>query len=153
MEQPPAKKPRSEAQRASFEKARAAREASILKKHQATMAAVPKPEQVQAPEPVAEEEEEQTADDSESITPPAQTGGMSPAAMELVEEEEQAVSQEPDVEYVDFDPDELRGQLSSTLQEIQQLKDAFQGLHSKHTELEQSWQQHNVKSANLLNFV
>jgi hypothetical protein len=108
--------------------------------------------------------------DSDTSTPPAQSRGLSPLSLET-EKAEQATqslikasqpalpvinasrSPLPEYDYVDFDPEELRGQLSSTMHEIQQLKEAFKGLHSKHGELEQSWQQHNVKSANLLNFV
>jgi hypothetical protein len=145
MEAPPAKKPRSEAQKAAFEKARAAREANILKKFQANQAVL-KPEVAAEAEERAEERAEPSPAepdvvDSQSSTPLAQSGGCSP-----VQEDEQH-------EYISFDPDELREQISSTHQELKTLREAMAGLHSKHSELEQSWQQHNVKTANLLNFV
>jgi hypothetical protein len=150
MEGPPAKKQRSEAQKAAFEKARAAREANILKKFQANQAVL-KPESTaeettEEPEPV----EEELADaspaepevDSQSSTPLAQSGGCTPVQEEGGEHE-----------YISFDPDELREQISSTQSELRTLREAMAGLHSKHSELEQSWQQHNVKTNNLLNFV
>jgi hypothetical protein len=162
MEAPPAKKPRSEAQKAAFEKAKAAREANILKKFQANQAVL-KPESTaeettEEPEPVEEElasgaatyKRSAFADaspaepevDSQSSTPLAQSGGCTPVQEEGEEHE-----------YVSFDPDELREQISSTQSELRTLREAMAGLHSKHSELEQSWQQHNVKTNNLLNFV
>jgi hypothetical protein len=148
MDPPPAKKQRSAAQVAAFEKARAAREANILKKFQANQAVL-KPEVEERAEEAEEPEEETVVAspaepevDSQSSTPLAQSGGCTP-----VQEEEE------EHEYVSFDPDELREQISSTQSELRTLREAMAGLHSKHSELEQSFQHHNVKTANLLNFV
>eukprot|EP00953_Heterococcus_sp_UTEX-ZZ885_P017186 9620-Heterococcus_DN1.PRE.4 len=79
MEGPPAKKPRSEAQKAAFEKAKAAREANILKKFQSNQAVL-KPEaneeRAEEPEPVEEElvvaSPAEPEVDSQSSTPLAQ---------------------------------------------------------------------------------
>jgi hypothetical protein len=146
MEGPPAKKQRSAAQVAAFEKARAAREANILKRFQANQAVLKPEVEERAEEPEAEEPEEEISAgpevDSQSSTPLAQSGGCTPVQEDDAEHE-----------YISFDPDELREQISSTQSELKTLREAMAGLHSKHSELEQSWQQHNVKTNNLLNFV
>ena len=153
MEQPAAKRPRTEAQKAAFERARAAREASIIKKHQLLQVAEQNPSEfmnasrsplgeADTAEPLGEKEEELVEQAPQEQQPPPQQ----PPPQQQVQEDEE-------YDYVTFDPDELRSQLHSTLAEVQQLKEAMQGLHGKHAELEQTFSRHNVRQANMLNFV
>jgi hypothetical protein len=164
MEQPAAKRPRTELQKAAFERARAAREASILRKHQmlkeaelrrtSEMSATPPDpmeEEEQQPEqqPIQHQQVEQPIQQQEVEQQTSSMSGVAPIQQQPLKEQEE----EEEYDYVTFDPDEIRSQLHSTLAEVQQLRQQMEGLHGKHTELEQTFTRHNVRQANMLNFV
>jgi hypothetical protein len=146
QEGPPAKKPRSQAQILAFERARKCRDEAIIKKHLDSQKgkAPEKPE----PEPEPEQEPEDAMDVQEPVS------AVKPQQLSTPVQEPQVLQQDQEeFEYVSFDPDEIRGQLQSTQAELQALRETVQGLHGKQSDLESTWQQHNVRSANMLNFV
>ena len=138
--QPPAKKPRTEAQIAAFERARAAREANLRSKWQAEQDAVP------AATPAALPMEQ---DEPAAVSEPVVPAPPLAAAPVVVQEEVQ--------DYLDFDPDsfknELYDKINSALDEVKQLREHITGVASKQEELQSSWQKHGVRSNNLLNFI
>jgi hypothetical protein len=142
---PPAKKARSQAQIDAFEKAKKCREQAIIKKHLESQ----KAKEPEKPEP--EPEPEDAMDVQEQKEP---VSAVKPQQLSTPVQEPQVLQQDQEeYEYVSFDPDELRGQLQSTQEELKALRETVQGLHGKQSDLESTWQQHNVRSANMLNFV
>ncbi len=157
MEAPPTKKPRTEAQKAAFERARKAREANIIKKH------------MQLTEGTVDPFKGTLKEQSDTARDEAQPSGTvpseqvieqpHPAAPPVLEESQpmEVTQEEDEHDYIDFDPEELKTQLHSTKKEVQELaaamKLALADLQGKHESLETSWQQHGVKTANMLNFV
>jgi hypothetical protein len=145
---PPAKKPRSQLQIDAFSKARKCREEAIIKKHleaQKASTSVNVPEQLDAMEdeptdPVSQIQPQQPLPEVSQQPPP-------------VQQQQQQQQQEEEYDYVSFDPDEIREQLQSTQAELKALRESLQGLHGKHSELESTWASHNVRTANMLNFV
>eukprot|EP00953_Heterococcus_sp_UTEX-ZZ885_P034144 17711-Heterococcus_DN1.PRE.2 len=156
---PAAKRPRSEAQKAAFERARAAREASILRKHKLLQEAVSPHEDAMEEEEVVEEKaqqqpQQQQQQQQQQPEPEPEPQQQQPAPLQPAPLQPQPHQEEEDeYDYVTFDPDEIRSQLHSTLAEVQQLRQQMEGLHGKHTELEQTFTRHNVRQANMLNFV
>jgi hypothetical protein len=124
---------------AAFEKAKAAREANLRKKFEAETAEKKQKAEESQPEPESESENVQPKSEQEATKP-----------MEIV-------PQDDEKDYIDFDPDAFRNELYEKLgaarTEIDKLKKHVHGVSSKLDELQTSFQKHNVRAANMLNFV
>lgn len=153
MSEPATKKPRSAAQVAAFQKALAAREASILKKareREAAERAPPTP-----PTPAAAEEEDEAMDEEDDAPPTPTTTPVAPAAAITRDDDDDGYT------YVDFDPDtfktnfrqELNTDIDALRQELSSLKSQVQGFGEQHEKLSNDFIQNNISKAHALNFV
>jgi hypothetical protein len=157
------KKPRSAAQIAAFEKAKAAREGNLRKKFLAEQE-VEKAQQ----QPKEDDEDEHTS--RSDPAPPAEdtTEDTSPSHTPYVEDFQpiyDTPAQPPkgrarkqpqpadDDDIIELDTDALFSTLESQKQELKELREHIHGLRQGHEELQSTWQQHDVSRRNELSFV
>jgi hypothetical protein len=139
--QPAAKKPRSAAQQAAFEKCRQAR-MEATKRKLIESGQLVEPPVVQQDDTAMEEQEE------EYDEPPV-------AQVKQVKKKQQQQPVEDDSEYmtVDFDPEDVYKRMEAYQSELSQLKQHVHGLHGRHESLEGEFKQYGVKQAYETNFV
>jgi len=145
VNQPPAKKPRTQAQVDAFEKARKVREENLRKKFQKEQ------EQEKAKEEAHDEEMHEQEDTSTLQTPVAAPTTTTTVTVEPPLPSPLPQVQEDDSE--DVDVSELFNVLYKTQDELQKLKESFSDISSKHNKLEESFQTHQVARHNSLNFI
>lgn len=135
-----AKKPRSAAQQAAFERCLEARRKAIIEKHEMSkQTPVQEAQQQQEEEPVVAAEPEPAP-----APEPAQP---------VFQQQQQPVVADDDNDFVDIDGDHIMNELASTRHELQELKSHIHELRSKHTEIETDWRSHNVRRMQDLHFV
>jgi hypothetical protein len=145
---PAAKRPRSAAQQAAFEKCRLARQEATKRKLIESGQLVEPPAVVQQDDTAMEEQEED--DDEPPVVQVKQT---------KKKQQQQPVAVEDDSEYetIDFDPTDVYNRMEAYQAEYQaqlaQLKEHVHGLHGRHESLEGEFKQYGVKQAYATNFV
>jgi hypothetical protein len=167
MDEKPAKKPRTEAQKVAFLRAQKCRQEAIIRKHEEeqkrAQAAQDELEKADLPMEDAAGSETQAlraaVEETQAGSETQEQGAVEETVVlpiehsKPVQEAAAVAAADDDYDFVEFDPEELRSQLQTTQAELQALKTAVDGLHGKHSDLESTWANHNVRQANMLNFV
>jgi hypothetical protein len=162
------KKPRSAAQIAAFEKAKAAREGNLRKKfqeeHEQQQRQQEQQQQQDEQQPDVQQPDEQPSEDSGE----QQQHGMYTEDFSIVPVPPGAKTKYPrtkrprvpplpnyhdDSDYIELDTDALFSQLETNQREIKELRDHMHGLKQGHDELQSTWAQHDVGRRNELSFV
>jgi hypothetical protein len=154
------KRPRSAAQIAAFEKAKAAREGNLRKKFLE--------EQQQQQQ---QQQDEQQPDEQQPDEQPTEDSGEQQQEHGYIEDfgivpfPPGAKSQYPrtrpprppppedDSDFIELDTDALFSQLETNRREIKELRDHMHGLKQEHDELQSTWARHDVTRRNELSFV
>jgi hypothetical protein len=145
-EAPAAKRPRSAAQQAAFEKCRLARQEATKRKLIESGQLVEPPAVVQQDDTAMEEEEDDDEPPPVQIKQTKKKQQQQPVAME-----------EEEYETIDFDPEDVYKRMEAYQAQYQaelaQLKEHVHGLHGRHESLEGEFQAYGVKQAYATNFV
>jgi hypothetical protein len=138
------RKPRSAAQVAAFEKAKAARESNMRKKFEAEQQEQQQQQQSVEPEVLDECPAE------EAVTPPAQSPVQTAVVTTVVPS---SIVDDDDTDYIELDTDALFNQLSQHKKEIAALRENVHSLKRGHEDMQTTWQQHDIGRRNDLSFV
>jgi hypothetical protein len=150
------KKPRSAAQVAAFEKAKAAREGNLRRKF------------LQEQEDAKPQQQPKDEDEDGDSEPPTAKADEVPSHSPYIEDFQPIYDTPPqppkgrsrkqappvyDEDIIELDTDALFSTLESQKQELKELREHIHGLRQGHEELQSTWQKHDVSRRTELSFV
>jgi hypothetical protein len=159
------KKPRSAAQVAAFEKAKAAREGNLRRKFMQEQEAEKSQQQPKEDEDEDGDSESPAKVDEEHMSRSAPAPAQHTPYVEDFQPIYDTPAQPPkgrsrkqappayDDDIIELDTDALFSTLESQKQELKELREHIHGLRQGHEELQSTWQQHDVSRRTELSFV